>query len=91
MTTVHCLTGYDRRTEVQKFWAPIPEERFASIQQFIHFNPEDPDAIFSYELTYPQAMEIASMIKKSVGLSSGLEWPLSADLAFYLEACSEDD
>jgi hypothetical protein len=81
MTTVHCLTGYDPSTDVQKFSVPIPPERFASIRRFVPLNPRDQDAIFSYELSYSQAMEIASMIAHPGP---------PANLAFYLEACSDE-
>jgi hypothetical protein len=82
MTTVHCLTGYDRTTDAQIFSAPIPADRFGSIKRVVRFNPHDPNGIFSYELSYDEAMEIASMIAHPV--------PPKRDLAFYLEACADD-
>jgi hypothetical protein len=82
MMTMHCLTGYDRRTDAQKFSLPIPPERFAFVTNVVGINVDDPDAFDSYELSYSQARDIAGIVSTQ---------QLPPDLAFYLEAFAATD
>jgi hypothetical protein len=59
MTAMNCLTGYDGKTDAQKFSLPIPPERFAWVKNFVELNEDDPDAFDSYELGDRQARDIA--------------------------------
>jgi hypothetical protein len=77
----HWLVGYDRQTELEKFELAIPERLFREfVVRFIRFDANDPEAIGSYELSMPQAMEMAEMV--------GNNRRPPSELDFFLEAYS---
>ncbi|MGA2128110.1 MAG: hypothetical protein ABSG76_18400 [Xanthobacteraceae bacterium] len=76
MIPTHYLTGYDQKTDVQKFSLPIPSECFASIKGAIKISEDDPEAFDSYGLSHSQAQDIAQAISHQ---------NVPQGLAFYLE------
>ncbi len=74
----HWLVGYDRQTELEEFELAIPERLFRMVGRFVRFDDDDPDVVGSYELTVPQALEIARMV------DSAKRPP--PDLDFFIEA-----
>lgn len=79
MTVMHCVVGYDPETEVEKFSLRIPPERFLSVSRVVEFNKDDPEGVFSYELSYAQVRDI-------VGMVSPHRAAPHPGLAFFLEA-----
>lgn len=77
----HWLVGYDRQTELEKFELAIPDRLFREfVVRLIRFDENDPEVIGSYELSIPQAIEIAAMV--------GIDRRPPPGLDFFLEAYS---
>jgi hypothetical protein len=89
MTTIHCLTGYDRETDVQRLAVPIPAERLPLVRTFVDFSEDDPEGFDSYAITYAQAQRIMDQLATNQIPTSNLS-PLS-NLAFYIEAFEQND
>jgi hypothetical protein len=64
MIAAHCLIGYDRKTDEQKFLLPIRQSQFHAVTSFVRFEADDPKAFYSYQLDYSQARNIAGMLAK---------------------------
>ena len=82
MTAQHCLVGYDRKTDAEKFSQPVPESVLSELRDIVGFDDNDPSAYGSYKLSYTQAKHVAgkARIKKH----------LPEELSFFLEAYADD-
>jgi hypothetical protein len=82
MTAQHCLVGYDRKTDAEKFSQPVPESVLPELRGIVSFDDDDPKAYSSYELTYMQARRIAG--------KAHITKPLPEELTFFLEAYADE-
>lgn len=81
MTAQHCLVGYDRKTDAEKFSQPVPNSVLPELRDIVGFEKDDPNAYGSYELTYTQARRIAGKAR--------ITKPLPEELTFFLEAYAD--
>ena len=82
MTTQHCLVGYDRKTDAEKFSQPVPDSLVPELRDVVMFDDDDPEVCGSYKLTYAQAKHIAGKAR--------ITKPLPEELTFFLEAYAAD-
>lgn len=80
MTVFHRLVGYDKATELVAAQVEIPAEHLDYAKQVAGVGPDDPDAVFCYELNPHKARDIGGAI--------GAALP-SDDLDWFMEGSSE--
>jgi len=79
MQLTHRLVGYDRRTDRQKQHLDIPETRLADAKRIANVPQDDPNAVWSYQLSASQACHVAAVIGGT----------LDPDAEFFLEAFAD--
>jgi hypothetical protein len=79
MQLIHRLVGYDRRTDRLKQRFNIPTSRLADVKRIADVPQDDPDAVWSYQLSAAQARQVASVISSK----------LDPDAEFFLEAFAD--
>lgn len=73
---LHKLIGYDPTTEFIAFEKDVPAHKLDMVKRVAHVASDDPEAIYSYELTDYEARDVAGIV--------GFGLP-SKDLKFFLE------
>ena len=62
MHIVRRLVGYDRQTDRKKQHLDIPKDHLAQVKRIARVPQDDPDAVWSYPLSLPQARDVASVV-----------------------------
>jgi hypothetical protein len=68
MTTVHRLTGYDKKTERLVFEYDIPPSKLRRAKELANVPRDDPSAVGSYPLDPSQARHVARLINQMVNI-----------------------
>jgi hypothetical protein len=80
MRITHRLIGYDRQTDRMRFRFDIPEPLMPDVKRLVSVPQDDPDAVWSYQLSGAQTRALANLIGAQVD-------PDQAE--FYLEASAD--
>ena len=62
MALMHRVVGYDRLTDEARQLLDIPGPLMGPVKRIVAVPNDDPDAVWSYELSAAQAQEIARLI-----------------------------
>jgi hypothetical protein len=82
MKVIHCLVGYDKKTDRAKVRFAIADRLLSDAKRIAKVPEDDPEAVWSYPLTSEQVHEMADLIGANLELRKS---------EFFLEAFSESN
>lgn len=80
MKVIHCLVGYDKKTDRAKVRFAIADRLLSDAKRIAKVPKDDPEAVWSYPLAPEQVREMANLIGANLELGKS---------EFFLEAFSD--